>query len=148
MRTAVIALLALTLVRCSDEAGPTGWIPQNGTISGVITVTGAVDVNATGAITVAGGITVGTGYVNLAATGALQVNSAIAITTGNAPIGQPYTSQVMSGPWGLAVATGIASECIDQGWGTDCQIRLAAYLHLYAPRKEAPLRHRRQTAWH
>src|SRR6266568_2660696 len=36
MRTAVIALLALTLARCSEEAGPTGWIPSNGVISGVI----------------------------------------------------------------------------------------------------------------
>src|SRR5205809_5270609 len=50
MRMAVIALVALTLVRCSDEAGPTGWIPQNGTISGVITVTGAFPIPPAGAV--------------------------------------------------------------------------------------------------
>jgi subtilisin family serine protease len=38
MRTALIAGLVLALVGCSEE-GPTGWIPQNGTISGVITAT-------------------------------------------------------------------------------------------------------------
>src|SRR6266700_5838417 len=36
MRTAVVALLALALARCSEQAGPTGWIPSNGAISGVI----------------------------------------------------------------------------------------------------------------
>jgi subtilisin family serine protease len=36
---AVVALLALTLARCSGEASPTGWIPLPGTISGVITAT-------------------------------------------------------------------------------------------------------------
>src|SRR6266542_4840993 len=41
MRRAALALLVLTLGRCKEEAGPTGWIPRNGTISGVITVTGA-----------------------------------------------------------------------------------------------------------
>src|SRR6266705_1602796 len=41
MRTAVIALLALTLARCSEEAGPTGWIPSNGVISGVTAPAGA-----------------------------------------------------------------------------------------------------------
>src|SRR5207247_1828075 len=50
VRMAVSALVALTLVRCSDEAGPTGWIPQNGTISGVITVTGAFPLPPAGAV--------------------------------------------------------------------------------------------------
>src|SRR6266542_596516 len=42
MRRAALALLALTLARCSEESSPTGWIPRNGTISGVITVAGAL----------------------------------------------------------------------------------------------------------
>jgi serine protease len=37
--SAVIALLVVTLARCSSEAGPTAWIPHNGTISGSITAT-------------------------------------------------------------------------------------------------------------
>lgn len=36
VRTAILGSLALTLVRCSEEAGPTGWIPRTATISGVI----------------------------------------------------------------------------------------------------------------
>src|SRR5947199_3402365 len=36
IRTAVIALLALTLARCSAEAGPTAGIPSNGVITGAI----------------------------------------------------------------------------------------------------------------
>ncbi|HEY6207674.1 MAG TPA: hypothetical protein VIW28_01325, partial [Gemmatimonadales bacterium] len=36
MRMAFVAVLALALAGCSEEAGPTGWIPSNGAISGVI----------------------------------------------------------------------------------------------------------------
>jgi len=39
---AVVAVLALTLTRCSSEPGLTGWIPHNGTINGVITATSAL----------------------------------------------------------------------------------------------------------
>jgi subtilisin family serine protease len=39
-RTAGIALMALTLARCSGDTG-TSWIPRDGTISGVITATNA-----------------------------------------------------------------------------------------------------------
>jgi serine protease len=39
-RTAGIALVALTLARCSGDTG-TSWIPRDGTISGVITATSA-----------------------------------------------------------------------------------------------------------
>lgn len=34
-----IALLVITLARCSSETGPTSWIPHNGTISGSIATT-------------------------------------------------------------------------------------------------------------
>jgi subtilisin family serine protease len=33
------ALLALTLAHCKGDAGPTGWIPRNGSVTGTVTVT-------------------------------------------------------------------------------------------------------------
>src|SRR5437867_3114495 len=41
MRTIVVALLALALARCGGDTGPTGWIPRDGTVSGVITASEA-----------------------------------------------------------------------------------------------------------
>jgi Subtilase family len=41
LRVAAIFLVPLSLARCSEAPSPTGWIPSNGTISGVITVTSA-----------------------------------------------------------------------------------------------------------
>ena len=35
----LIALLALTVVRCKGDSGPTGWIPRNGSVVGTVTVT-------------------------------------------------------------------------------------------------------------
>src|SRR5256712_4574894 len=67
MRTAVIALLALTLARCSEEAGPTGWIPSNGVISGVIAP--ASDLQAAARAAPAGGIRARAGVVALALPG-------------------------------------------------------------------------------
>src|SRR5436309_4480044 len=64
MRTAVIALLALTLARCSEEAGPTGWIPSNGAISGVIAP--ASDLLAPAGAAPAGAIRARAGVVALA----------------------------------------------------------------------------------
>jgi len=42
MTRSKLALLALTMAACGSDSGPTGWIPQNGTISGVITLTGGL----------------------------------------------------------------------------------------------------------
>src|SRR2546429_5459711 len=42
MRTTLVALLALALARCGGDTGPTGWIPRDGTVSGVITAAEAV----------------------------------------------------------------------------------------------------------
>jgi len=41
MRTTLVALLALALARCGGDSGPTGWIPRDGTLSGVITASEA-----------------------------------------------------------------------------------------------------------
>src|SRR2546421_1456737 len=41
----VVALLAWTLTACSSDTATTGWIPSNGTISGVITTTSAFPVS-------------------------------------------------------------------------------------------------------
>src|SRR2546428_473859 len=41
MRTTVVGLLALALARCGGDSGPTGWIPRDGTLSGVITASEA-----------------------------------------------------------------------------------------------------------
>jgi len=41
---AVVAALALTLTGCGSETAPTGWIPRNGTINGVITAPSAFPV--------------------------------------------------------------------------------------------------------
>jgi len=41
MRTTLVALLALALARCGGDTGPTGWIPRDGTVSGVITASEA-----------------------------------------------------------------------------------------------------------
>src|ERR1051325_219450 len=38
-RLAAIAALVLTLAACSNETAPTGWIPSDGAIKGVITTT-------------------------------------------------------------------------------------------------------------
>ena len=67
MRTAVIALLALTLARCSEEAGPTGWIPSNGVISGVIAP--ASDLQASARAAPAGAIRARAGVIALALPG-------------------------------------------------------------------------------
>jgi subtilisin family serine protease len=39
MTRALVALLALTVVRCKGDSGPTGWIPRNGSVTGTIAVT-------------------------------------------------------------------------------------------------------------
>src|SRR6266516_2456565 len=67
MRTAVVALLALALARCSEEAGPTGWIPSNGAISGVIAP--ASDLQASARAAPAGAIRARAGVVALAPPG-------------------------------------------------------------------------------
>src|SRR5437867_5241313 len=67
MRTAFVALLALTLARCSEEAGPTGWIPSNGAISGVIAP--ASDLQASARAAPAGAIRARAGVVALALRG-------------------------------------------------------------------------------
>ncbi len=41
MRTILVAVLALALARCGGDTGPTGWIPRDGTVSGVITASEA-----------------------------------------------------------------------------------------------------------
>ena len=38
-KAAVVGVLALVLARCNEESAPTGWIPHDGTINGVITTT-------------------------------------------------------------------------------------------------------------
>lgn len=38
MRATIRALLALTIVACSDASSPTAWIPATGTVTGIITV--------------------------------------------------------------------------------------------------------------
>jgi subtilisin family serine protease len=43
---AVVAAVGLTLTGCSSETAPTGWIPSDGTINGVITSTDAFPVPA------------------------------------------------------------------------------------------------------
>lgn len=43
-KAAVIGVLALALARCNEESTPTGWIPHDGTINGVITTTSVVPV--------------------------------------------------------------------------------------------------------
>src|SRR6266550_1695218 len=38
----LVALLALTVVRCKGDSGPTGWIPRNGSVMGTVGVSSAL----------------------------------------------------------------------------------------------------------
>ena len=40
IRTAAVAVAALVLARCGNDASPTGWIPHDGSLAGVVTVSG------------------------------------------------------------------------------------------------------------
>src|SRR5712691_7598209 len=38
----LVTLLALMIVRCTGDSGPTGWIPRNGSVTGTIAVSSAL----------------------------------------------------------------------------------------------------------